>query len=526
MSWRGLLLIVLVTACALPARALPAKTWVVAIGNNRGAPDDVPLMYATRDAESLVEVLRQQGQVSSRRISLVLDEQADDARRTLQEINAEIRAQANGEPTALIVFYSGHADAGALKMKGTKFAMDELKTLVEGSPASMRLLVVDACRSGQVTRVKGVTPAESFAIDIQSQSVIEGLAIITSSAAGEVAQESDRLRGSFFTHHLVNALRGAADRDRDGQITLGEAYAYTYTQTLRSSGQTLALQHPTYAWEFKGRGDLVLARVTTADGPLAKVRLGKAALYLVTDDHQGGAVVAEVSTPADDMVLLVPAGSYLVQQRNPEEYREYRVRVASGDEVALSKLEYRTVRYDHLVRLRGGERRSVQGLSLLVGGRAGMLPGEGLTPQLVFGYGMDFSWGTVGLRLRGSTVTQAGLDGELPRRHDELGAGLSYQRFFDLPWAAFGMGIYVEGAWHRQVFEGTRLATDRSSAVGSIGGMVSVERPLAGGLMARLELGRASAIYREAVLDKGLEYDARTTSTLMWWGAGGLVWRF
>lgn len=520
---RRFLLLALLLAVALPGYALPAKTWVVAIGNNRGGPGDVPLMYATRDAEALAEVLRQQGPVASRRISLVLDEKATEARRTLQEINAEIRAQANDEPTALIVFYSGHADAGALRMKGTEFEMDELKTLVEGSPASVRLLVVDACRSGQVTRVKGVTPAESFAIDIQSQSVIEGLAIITSSAAGEVAQESDRLRGSFFTHHLVNALRGAADRDRDGRVTLGEAYAYTYTQTLRSSGQTLALQHPTYAWEMKGRGDLVLARVSQADGPLAKLRLGSSALYLVTDENQGGAVVAEVFTPADDMVLLVAPGSYLVQQRNPEEYREYRVRLASGDERELSKLEYRTVRYDHLVRLRGGERTSVQGLTLMLGGRTGMLAREGFTPQLVVGYGMDFAWGTVGLRLRGSTVTSPGFVGA-PRRHDEWGAGVSYHRYFDLPWIAFGMGVYVEGAWHRQLLQGGDAPMPRSAAVGSLGGLISLERSLAGGLAARLELGRASAIYREAPLDGGS--GSRLTSTLMWWGAGGAVWRF
>jgi hypothetical protein len=42
-----------------------------------------------------------------------------------------------------------------------------------------------------------------------------GTAILSSSTADETSQESDRLRGSFFSHHLVNALRGAADRDGD-----------------------------------------------------------------------------------------------------------------------------------------------------------------------------------------------------------------------------------------------------------------------------------------------------------------------
>src|SRR5581483_265065 len=135
---------------------------------------------------------------------------------------------------------------------------DELRALVQSSSANLRLLIVDACRSGTVTRVKGVTPAAEFAIKLEDQVESQGVAILSSSAADETSQEADRLRASFFSHHLVNALRGAADQNGDGRVTLGEAYAYTYLETLRSSGQTLALQHPTYSYDVKGRGDVVL----------------------------------------------------------------------------------------------------------------------------------------------------------------------------------------------------------------------------------------------------------------------------
>jgi uncharacterized caspase-like protein len=79
----------------------------------------------------------------------------------------------------------------------------------------------------------------------------------------ESSQESDRLRGSFFSHHLVNALRGAADRNGDGRITLAEAYEYTHAQTLRASVQTVSLQHPTYAYDVKGSGDPLLTTVAS-----------------------------------------------------------------------------------------------------------------------------------------------------------------------------------------------------------------------------------------------------------------------
>ena len=59
-------------------------------------------------------------------------------------------------------------------------------------------------------------------------------------SAGEDAQESDDIKGSFFTHHLVSALRGAADEDMDGRVVLEEAYRYTYNETLRASNRTPA----------------------------------------------------------------------------------------------------------------------------------------------------------------------------------------------------------------------------------------------------------------------------------------------
>jgi hypothetical protein len=510
---------------SLAASALPAQTWVVAIGNNRGAADEVALLYAERDAQELADVLRQQGGVSSRRTLLLLDEEAEQVRRALQDLNAEIRHRTKDGPTALFVFYSGHADAAALHLRGTSLAMDELKALVEGSPAAMRVLVIDACRSGTVTRVKGVQPAPPFEIRVDDQVATEGMAIITSSAAGETSQESDLLRASFFTHHLVNALRGAADHDGDGRITLAEAYGYTYQQTLRSSGQTLALQHPTYAFDVKGRGELVLTRPGEGDGRQGRLRLGPAAVYLVSEKREGGPLVAELSPPRDGVVLALPAGQYFVQQRSAAEYREYQVTLAAGGEVDLAKLEFRRMRYDQLVRRRGTRESHTRGFTLLAGGRGAILDGEGASPQLHLGFGLDFAWGTLGLRLRGSTVRSDGRDGLLPRRHDELGTALTLQRFVDLDVLSVAFGVSFEGTWHAQRFEGDRLARDRSTVGFGFGGLFSAERHLGAGLALRLEGGPVTMLLPVATTARERETGHAWASPLTWWGAGGLVWR-
>jgi hypothetical protein len=504
------------------AQALPPETWVVAFANNHGEPGEVTLRYAERDAQQLVEALQSQGEVEPRRTVLIPDASADAVRQTLLEVNARIRERSGSGPTALVVFYSGHADADALHLDGTQLRMEELRALVQGSPAAMRLLVVDACRSGTVTRVKGVTGAPSFEIHLLGEVAAEGLAIVTSSAAGESSQESDELRGSFFTHHLVNALRGAADQNGDGAVTLAEAYAYTYTQTLRSSGSTLALQHPTYAYDVRGKGEVVLTRSSALARRMGRLRLAEAAPYLVLEGRRGGPVVAEVVPVRAQATLSLAAGPYFVQERLAAEYREYEVDVKEGEELALESRPHRDVRYDRLVRKGSEDKTYTQGVSLLGGARGETLSGEGVVPQLQLGYGLDLPWLSLGARLRGSTAASGGV---LPRRHDELGLGLTLQRFVDFDVCSVSFGLLAEAIWHRQTFSGSRAEPARDGAGGAFGGILSVERHLWDGLAVHLEGGPVTLLLEQSKVQGGAEVGQSLFTPFTWWAAGGLVYR-
>src|SRR5207249_4450049 len=129
-----------------------------------------------------------------------------------------------------------HADTEHLHLRGTHLPMDELRRAVADSPAGARVLVLDACRSGALTRVKGGRPAPSF--DVRAEAVSggpQGFVILTSSAAGEASQESDKLGASFFTHYLASALIGASDRNGDGVVTLAEAFSYAADRTVAAT---------------------------------------------------------------------------------------------------------------------------------------------------------------------------------------------------------------------------------------------------------------------------------------------------
>ena len=117
--------------------------------------------------------------------------------------------------------------------------------------------MLDACASGAITRLKGGRPQPPFLVDESAS--MRGHAILTSSAATEAAQESDRIRGSYFTHFLVSGLRGAADLSGEGKVTLNEAYQFAFGETLgRTVESRGGPQHPSYDISLSGTGDVVM----------------------------------------------------------------------------------------------------------------------------------------------------------------------------------------------------------------------------------------------------------------------------
>lgn len=516
-------------AAARPALALPPDTWVLAIGNNRGDGEDGQLLYAERDARAIADVLRTDGRVSSDRVRLLLDEPADTVRRTLREIHAAIAAQkqASAQQTALVIYYSGHADADALHLRTSRLPIQELRDLLSGSPALLQLLVVDACRSGAVTRVKGVQPAPEFVIQLGGPHNAEGLAIISSSTAGEWSQESDRLRGSFFSHHLLNALRGVADRNGDGRVTLVEAYEYAYSQTLRSTGRTLSLQHPTYSYAVKGSGEIVLTTPGDHGGNTGRLRLAAPSLYLITEEREGGAVVAEVATARRHVLLNLPRGRYFVQERDTDEFREYKVSLDSDHEVALESLPYGSVRYDRLVRKRGGRSSRAHGIELLAGVQGAMLAGDGATPSWLVGYRVDLPWLSTGVRLRGTSARVLSLDPDQPRWHHGVALGVLLSRYVDLPWFSFSFGLEIEASYHLQTFDDSprQLPRRQSLAIGFLG-LLAMERPLFRGLALRIEGGPLALVFPQAEIASGAQVGGALSSTVTGFAAAGLVWRF
>ncbi|QRO00970.1 caspase family protein [Archangium violaceum] len=312
----------LVLLLAAAVRAETPHRFALVVGNDEGGADTRPLRFARDDARKMHDLLLRLGGVASGDAKLLLDEDAEDFHRALAELESGIRAaRARGERTALIVYYSGHAKDGSLRLGDSAVELEALKRRLSAAPADIRIAILDSCRSGALTRTKGARRAPAFAIDAGAQREARGLVILTSSSSDEDSQESDLLRASYFSHHLVSGLMGDADRSGDGQVTLFEAYSHAYVRTVADTADSSAgPQHPTFSYDLAGNGDLVLTDLRVRDEGLLVPATAPAGAYYFVDPR--GAVVAELDKAADSerRVALAP-GTYTVKRRLPDRLR-------------------------------------------------------------------------------------------------------------------------------------------------------------------------------------------------------------
>jgi hypothetical protein len=399
-STRLLCLAALVAWCwaSVPAVAhARVERYAVIIGNDRGGAEETPLRYAGSDAARVHEVLRDLGGFAPVDMVMLHNENADTVRSTLIAVNARIRAamSAPDVQVLLLVYYSGHADSEDLHLGATHFPIHELTQLVSGSAASFRLVVLDACRSGALTRLKGGRVVAPFAIEQSETLPNNGLAFLTASSVNEDAQESDELRGSFFTHAFVSGLLGAADADGDGSVVLAEAYRYAYEATLRATSRTLAgTQHPTFRYDLRGQGELVLTEPAARASDRAHLHFPSGIGFLLFRDDANGAVVAEVSEHDARRVLSVRPGRYFVRGRGLDVLYEGAVLAGAGTSTSVDLVQLSRIEYARLVRKGGAETKLAHGPE--VGLRARTTLANANTPCFggFVGYGMDLrSWG-------------------------------------------------------------------------------------------------------------------------------------
>jgi len=460
----------------------------IIVGSNQGVSGEPQLRYAESDARKFRELLVELGGFKAAHTTVLTGGAATDLNKKLIEVNDRIRSSPDlGRQAVLLVYYSGHASTKALHVGGSQLPLRQLEQLVRGSAAALRLLIVDACHSGEITRLKGAFVTPHTPIQIEANLPGEGVVFLTSSAAHEDAQESDRLRGSFFTHYLLSGLRGAADSNGDSRVTLSEVYKYAYAATVRASSQTLAgVQHPAFRYDLRGQGGWALTQLksTTAFGSTLVFPPGMS--YLLTRGHADGEVMAEVGENASARSITVPAGPYFVRGRGDRYLREGLVVLDNGQTMRLKPDDLARIEYARLAR-KGGVIEAVHGPVAAYQLRSSLWTRGGPCQGPALGYGLELRDVSLSAALHGCKAAMGNQGVEISAA--EYGVVVRAARTWDVGALAFDVGLRGGASVLRQTFTTTVPVAARNTVAGSFGLTAGITYPLARGLYTFFKAG-------------------------------------
>ncbi len=239
----------------------PPKTYFIGIGVSRYKDSSMNLRYAVKDIRDLNAAFSSDNSILYDSL-LLTDEKA-----TLNSIALiKDKLMQTDVDDRVIMSLSGHGLLGKqnefyfatydMDFKNPSFrglAYDSLEALLEGIPARKKLLLLDACHSGELdnditltsspkklqdgskgaeesTDNNGVGLQNSFELmkELFSEFNSGNGAIVISAAGGlEFAYENAELDNGVFTYCIKNAiLTGAADNDRDGTTSVMELKKY------------------------------------------------------------------------------------------------------------------------------------------------------------------------------------------------------------------------------------------------------------------------------------------------------------
>ena len=335
----GWLVVVLsIVGSAATAHASTGRRIVIAIGSNVGLEHEEDLRFGASDANAFADVMLALGGAAAGDVYRVLNP----TKRGVEEALDLAVGRATVDAT-LILYYSGHGNETQLHVSGETIPREWLREKLEAASARLRLMFIDACRG---VKERGLEPASAFQVGVVDY---HGLVIIQSASRGEVAFESQRLEGGLFTRHLLSGLRGPADGDGDGRVSLDEAYTFAHVHTLLDSGST---QIPEQQLDIRGAGALELTRVANTRARVT-LPMEEPARYTFFRRGSAGVFTEAWSSRSGATTVALPSGDFLVWRRLGEESRMTTFEASEDAVHPLDSREFEAVERE-VMQQRGG----------------------------------------------------------------------------------------------------------------------------------------------------------------------------
>ena len=253
------------------------NVWAAVIGIN-SYPNARSLKYAVNDALAFKDYLKNYIGLPEDQIFFLTEQEATKDN-ILSLLGTKLKRMSSREDT-VIIFYAGHGavetdpsnpdgdgfekyllpfDADLNDLFASSISMDEIRKIFQRISAERLIFIADTCYSGASggrTMVTSKTRANLSDRFYERISKGKGRVIISSCSANEISKEDDNLQHGIFSYHMLEGLKGNADQDGDGIITVSELFSYISRTVPEASAQD---QHPVKKGETEG--ELVIGKV-------------------------------------------------------------------------------------------------------------------------------------------------------------------------------------------------------------------------------------------------------------------------
>jgi len=248
--------------------------WAAIIGISQYNDTRIPsLRYAAADARLFYDwaISPDGGKYAPARVKLLVDADATGA--NIKHALFDFLAQAIEEDTVTL-FFAGHGspqspdhpenlfllpyDTRYDSISTTGFPMWDIETALKRFITAKRVIVItDACHAGGVGHAFDIARRDGRGLKVgpisstlQNLSTLsDGVCILSASDDNQFSQEGLQWGQGHgvFTYFLMEGLKGKADYNRDGLVTLGELIPFISEQVRR---ETRNAQTPTIAGRF------------------------------------------------------------------------------------------------------------------------------------------------------------------------------------------------------------------------------------------------------------------------------------
>jgi hypothetical protein len=264
-----------------PSEGFPkSQALLLAVGIGSYRDEQIPgRKFAAQDAELVAGYFEALGGVSAENVRLLQDRHA--LRPDIEEAVLDWLPSRVSSDSVVIAYFSGQAmvspsgETFLVPYEGTRtsvarlYPLKDLQAALGKLKTRLTLLIFD----GSVLRMNGKTKGKGQAQPggPQWEAGSRNIVRLIGTTGFQAGLEPDRLRHGLFTYYLLRGLRGEADEDQDGEVTLGELATFLQDAVpIAAKGTYRQEQQPIMVPQLPAtskRAALPLSRVANGQSP-------------------------------------------------------------------------------------------------------------------------------------------------------------------------------------------------------------------------------------------------------------------